>query len=50
MSKKQIAEAIAHYNSLLTLHFPMITLKTFSLKKDENENTYESIYRVVVNP
>lgn len=50
ISKKQIAEAIAHHNSLITLHFPMVTLKAFSLKKDENENTYESINGVVVNP
>ena len=49
MSKKQTSEAIARYNSLITLHFPMITLKAFSLKKDENENTYESVNRVVVN-
>ena len=33
MSKEQIAAAIAHHNSLVTLTFPMITLKAFSLKK-----------------
>ena len=50
MTKKQIFEAIARYDSLITLHFPMVTLKAFSLKKDGNENTYESINGVVVNP
>lgn len=50
MTKKQISEAIARYDSMITLHFPMVTLKAFSLKKDENENTYESIKGVVVNP
>lgn len=50
MSKKQTSEAIARYNSLITLHFPMITLKAFSLKKEDNENTYESVNGVVVNP
>lgn len=33
MSKKQISEAIARYDSLITLHFPMVTLKAFPLKK-----------------
>lgn len=50
MTRKQISEAIARYNSLITLHFPMVTLKAFSLKKDGNENTYESIKGIVVNP
>ena len=50
MTKKQIFEAIARYDSLITLHFSMVTLKAFSLKKDENEDTYESINGVVVNP
>ena len=50
MTKKQISEAIARYNSLITFHFPMVTLKAFSLKKDGNEDTYESIKGVVVNP
>lgn len=50
MSKKQTTEAIARYNSLITLHFLMITLRAFSLKKDENENTNESVNGVVLNP
>ena len=35
MTKKQVSEAIVRYNSLITLHFPMITLKAFSLKRRE---------------
>lgn len=50
MSEEQIAEAIAHHNSMITLHFPMGTLKTFSLKKDEDENIDESVNGVVLNP
>lgn len=49
MSKKQIAEAIARYDSLITLHFPMITLKAFSLKKNENETTNENVNGVILN-
>lgn len=48
MSKEQASEAIAHHNGLVTLTFPMITLKAFSLQKDEN--TYESSNVVVLNP
>ena len=50
MTKKQISEAITRNDSLITLHFPMITLRAFTLKKDENENANESVYGVVLNP
>ena len=50
MTKRQISEAITRNDSLITLHFPMITLRAFTLKKDENENANESVYGVVLNP
>lgn len=34
MTKKQISEAIARNDSLITLHFPMTTLRAFTFKKD----------------
>ena len=50
MTKKQISEAIVRYDSLITLHFPIITLRAFSLQKNENENANENVNGVVLNP
>ena len=50
MSAEQVADAVAHHNGLVTLIFPMVTLKKFSLKDGEHDDDYENSNGVVLNP